>query len=111
VELAGYRFASHAEARRYQELLLMAKAGQIHNLRVHPSWRVEVNGQFITRYTADFAYFETREDGHYHVVEDVKGAKTTDASRLRMKLMAAVHGIQVREIRPARRERRRRLAC
>jgi hypothetical protein len=95
VEADGHRFASKAEARRYRELSLLQRAGQISDLRVHPSWTLDVNGMFVSKYSADFAYVE----GDRQVVEDVKGGKTTDAARLRMKLLQAVTGIQVREIR------------
>jgi hypothetical protein len=84
-----------AEARRYRELSLLQRAGQISDLRVHPSFDLDVNGMRITTYTDDFTYRE-----HDRLIcEDVKGSKTTDASRLRMKLLYAVRGIQVREIR------------
>lgn len=95
VETDGHRFASKAEARRYQELKLLQRAGHIRGLRVHPRFSLDVNDQFVTVYTPDFCYLEHGQI----VVEDVKGARTTDASRLRMKLLQAVTGIQVREIR------------
>ena len=38
VRVDGLSFDSQAEANRYAELLLLAQAGEIADLRVHPSW-------------------------------------------------------------------------
>ena len=77
----GYRFDSQAEAARYDQLLLLLRAGQITDLRVHPSYvlqeafrdRAGVRVACV-RYVADFAYIETVTN--VTVVEDVKGART-----------------------------------
>jgi hypothetical protein len=96
VEVDGHQFASKAEARRYGELLLLARAGEIDQLRVHPRWVLIVNGQVIGHYTADFAYLTG--DGR-EIVEDVKSGPTkTEAYRLRRKLMLALHGIAIVEV-------------
>lgn len=94
-EVDGIRFASQAEARRYDELKLMEYAGEIRELRVHPAYPIEINGERVCQYVADFDYL-TR-DGRL-TVEDVKGVRT-EAYRLKRKLMKAVHGIDVREVR------------
>lgn len=79
VELDGQRFDSQAEAARYQELVLLERAGAITGLRVHPVYllepRARMNGQWLrpVRYIADFEY---RENGAL-VVEDVKGVETS----------------------------------
>jgi hypothetical protein len=91
----GYTFDSLAERRRYRDLKLMLKAGEITNLEVHPVWQLVVCGVKIGRYTADFAY-NMRFSGK-RFVEDVKGVKTRDYL-LRKKLMKALHGIDVQEI-------------
>src|SRR3990167_10926267 len=91
----GYRFASQKEKRRYQELRLLDKAGEIKDLEVHPQFPLVVNGQQIGNYTGDFSYVEI-SSGKW-VVEDVKaynkktGLKPTmtEAYRLRKKLMWA----------------------
>lgn len=76
----GIRFDSLMEHRRYQDLLLLIKAGEIRDLHVHPKFLLQEkyfshsqkkNIPAIT-YTADFSYIE---DGTV-VVEDVKGFKT-----------------------------------
>lgn len=94
VEIDGIRFASEAEARRYGELRLLERAGEICLLEVHPTFPLVVNGQRVAAYEADFSY----RDASGLIVEDVKGVRTRDFI-IRRKLMKAVYGIDVREIR------------
>ena len=109
VVLMGIRFDSKAEARRYGDLVLLAKAGQITNLKVHPVYVMMVNGFEVCKYEADFTYwvlpgFErgwpetvTRfENSRWFVVEDVKGKRTAEY-QLKKKLMWAVLGIRIHE--------------
>lgn len=83
----GHLFASKAEARRYQQLLLMEKAGEISGLRLQPEYELipsfkKNNKTFRkTVYIADFEY---NENGRI-VVEDVKGF-STDVYKLKKKL-------------------------
>lgn len=93
-EVDGRRFDSKAEARRYQELLLLGKAGELRELELQPSFRLTVNGTLIAHYVGDFAYLDY--SGRY-VVEDVKGMKTP-VYQLKKKLMKALHAIEVQEI-------------
>lgn len=97
----GQTFDSKKEATRYQELVLLEKAGVIKNLSrqvkfvLIPSQRDE-NGKVIERecsYKADFVYTEGGET----VVEDVKGYRTKEYI-IKRKLMLHVHGIRIREI-------------
>lgn len=94
----GYRFASRAEARRYAELRLMALAGEIADLELHPRFRLVVNGQSIGAYVADFAYTDVATGRR--VVEDVKGGQATRTAvyRLKRRLMLACHGIEITEV-------------
>lgn len=86
-EIDGQRFDSQAEARRYEELRLLQRAGVIHDLVIHP--RFELQPAFETDgkrhraiyYEGDFQY---REDGRL-VVEDVKGVETV-LFKLKVKL-------------------------
>ena len=97
-------FDSHKEARRYQELRLMERAGLIRNLRMQfpfvliPEQKDE-NGKLLERavtYKADFMYL-TR-DGKI-VVEDVKSEATrTREYIIKRKLMLKVHGIRIKEV-------------
>lgn len=97
----GQKFDSKKEARRYQELLLLEKAGEIENLCrqvkfvLIPSQRDE-NGKVVERecsYKADFTY----EEGIKTVVEDVKGYKTKEYI-IKRKLMLWQYGIRIREV-------------
>lgn len=97
----GQKFDSKKEARRYQELLLLEKAGEIKNLCrqvkfvLIPSQRDE-NGKVVERecsYKADFTY----EEGIKTVVEDVKGYRTKEYI-IKRKLMLYQYGIRIREV-------------
>lgn len=97
----GQKFDSKKEARRYQELLLLEKAGEIKNLSrqvkfvLIPSQRDE-NGKVVERecsYKADFTY----EEGIKTVVEDVKGYRTKEYI-IKRKLMLYQFGIRIREV-------------
>jgi hypothetical protein len=93
VVIDGFTFDSQAEGRRYSELLLLCKAGEITNLVPHPVYPLVVNGQKIGAYIADFTYLT----GTGRVVEDVKGVKTP-VYRLKRKLVKALYGIDIVEV-------------
>lgn len=99
-EVDGVTFDSKKEAKRYQELRILEKAGEIKDLRrqvkfeLIPSQRI--NGKVAERaveYRADFVY---TQDGQT-IVEDTKGFRTKDYI-IKRKLMLWVHGIRIREI-------------
>lgn len=93
----GMRFASKAEARRYQWLKLAQAAGEIAELECQPRFPLKVDGQLICTYIADFRYREVRSGKV--VVEDVKSAPTrTPVYRLKAKLLKALHGVEVTEV-------------
>ena len=94
IEVDGIRFDSKAEARRYGELKILERAGEIGGLRLQPRFPIEVNGMRVCTYIADFEY--RNADGR--VVEDVKG-KPTPVYNLKKRLIRAVHGIEIQEIR------------
>lgn len=89
----GITFASKAEAKRYSQLKLLERAGEIRNLELQPSYDLEVNGILICRYVADFRY--VIRGGQK--VEDVKGVKTP-VYKIKKKLMKAIHNINIREV-------------
>lgn len=93
-EVAGIAFSSKREARRYQELRLYEKAGQISGLELQPRFDLSVNGVKVCTYVADFRY--RTADGKT-VVEDAKGVKTA-VYRLKKKLMIAIYEIEVEEV-------------
>lgn len=84
VKLDGYTFDSKAEARRYGELKLLAEAGAIHDLRVHPRYTLLDRTPDLRAvvYEADFDYLE---DGR-RVAEDVKGGTATQTPVFRLKV-------------------------
>ena len=98
---AGIMHQSTLEARRCSELQLMEAGGLIRNLRAHPQvrFRLDVDGHHICDYLADFCYFDV--DRNCEVVEDTKG-HITEVARMKMKLMAAVHGVNVEIVRQAK---------
>lgn len=118
------RFASLKEAARYDELMLMLKAGKIRNLRLQPEYTLKEafttpGGKHIRRiyYRADFSYEKmvssnelfgngpikssTSKDGAIafwkDVVEDAKGHRT-DVYKLKKKMMLERYGIEIREV-------------
>lgn len=92
-EIDGRVFDSRAEARRFSELRLWEKSGEIKDLECQPKFDVTVNGKHICNYLADFRYtIEGRQ-----VVEDVKGVKTP-VYRLKKKLVEAIYGIEIVEV-------------
>jgi len=79
ITVLGIEFDSKAEGRRYSELLLLIKAGQITELELQPeyilqpSFRYEGKAYRSIKYTPDFRYMK---DGKV-VVEEVKGFADT----------------------------------
>lgn len=90
----GMRFESKAEAARYGQLQLLAKAGEIKDLRRQVRYPFVVNGLKIGTYVSDFDY--TTKEGS-KVVEDVKGVRTA-MFRLKARLMKACWGVDVQEV-------------
>ena len=115
----GIEFDSRKEARRYQELVLLEKAGVIQNLQLQEKFLL-IPSQYKTVYTnetykvgankgllktkevciekpvvyiADFTYVQNGEK----VVEDTKGVKTKDYI-IKRKLMLYTHGIRIKEV-------------
>jgi hypothetical protein len=110
----GIGFDSRKEARRYQELLLLERAGVIQNLQRQEKYvlipaqyesyeRYGKKGQELKpgqrlvekecSYLADFVY----EENGKKVVEDTKGVKTKDYI-IKRKLMLYTHGIRIKEV-------------
>lgn len=110
----GIEFDSRKEARRYQDLLLLQRAGVIKKLerqvkfvliptQYETTVRYGKKGQRLKdkqkllekecSYVADFVY----EENGKKIVEDTKGVKTKDYI-IKRKLMLYVHGIRIREV-------------
>jgi hypothetical protein len=102
-ELDGLKFDSLKEARRWQELRFMERAGMIKDLYrqaefvLIPSQK-DIAGRVIERavkYIADFVYTENGQT----VVEDVKSEATrTPEYIIKRKLMLFIHGIRIKEV-------------
>lgn len=92
-KLDGYTFASGLEARRYNELKLLLRAGAIRDLEMHPVFKITVNGHHICKAILDFKYLDMERNET--VYEDTKGMMTPMSS-LKRKLVQAQYGITVR---------------
>lgn len=92
-EVDGIRFASKGEARRYQDLCLMQRAGAISRLTLQPRFPLVVEGVKVGTYVGDFRY---EQDGKV-VIEDFKGVRTP-VYRLKAKLMRALYAIEIHEV-------------
>jgi hypothetical protein len=97
VTVDGIRFDSKAEAARYGQLKLLLRAGRIRNLRTHVPFLLEVAGERIGTYEADFVYEQRVEPCWEQVVEDVKGVRTREYI-LKRNLMRALYGITIWEV-------------
>lgn len=102
-EVDGIQFHSKKEARRWGELKLLQKAKKISGLERQVKFSLDINGEHICNYFADFVYSSTESHflvpfpAPYQVVEDVKGVRTP-LYRVKAKLMKAIHGIEIREV-------------
>lgn len=90
--LDGLTFDSTREARRYQDLALMQKAGQIIDLRRQVPYPIRINGIHVCDWLADFVY---RQQNRI-IVEDCKGHKT-DIYKLKKKMVEAEYGFRILE--------------
>lgn len=88
----GVRFDSKLEARRWNELKMLERAGAITGLQRQIPFDLMVNGHLVCQYRADFAYVQPTTGER--VVEDAKGVLTPEF-RLKAKLMEAIHGIVI----------------
>lgn len=99
-------FDSKREARRYMDLWLMQRSGEITNLRTQVKYpllpkqvRSDGTRECAIDYVADFVY---EKDGET-VVEDSKGFRNTASAAYRVfvlkrKMMLYFHGVTVREV-------------
>lgn len=105
VETPDGTFDSVKEFRRWQELKLLQRAEEIHDLQrqvpfvLIPTQKDE-HGKVVERelkYIADFVYLANDGTGWRRVVEDVKGLKT-EVYRIKKKMMLYRHGIRIQEV-------------
>lgn len=98
----GIEFDSAKEARRYSELRLLERAGQIRGLELQPEFPIVIDGSPVkyasgrnAKYVGDFSYFE----GTRRVVEDVKSPATaTPLYRLKRALVEHIYHVTISEV-------------
>lgn len=90
-EVDGIKFHSKLEARRYLELRLLQRAGEISKLQLQVRCPLKVNDQLICTYIADFVYRDRNNGVH---VEDAKGV-LTDVFRIKAKLFKAIYNREI----------------
>jgi len=97
----GITFDSKREARRYDELRLLERGGEITDLRLQPEF--DLLGQHMPlisdagrklKYRADFSYFDVRKGKR--VFEDAKGYRTPEY-KLKRAILRAM-GIEIVEV-------------
>jgi hypothetical protein len=93
VVIDGIRFASKKEGKRYAELKLLAKAGEIRVLQIQPRFTFEVRSVKMFTYIADFSYFRNRK----LVIEDVKGVRTP-LYKLKKKIIEHEYNTEITEV-------------
>lgn len=84
------RFASQKEARRYRELRLLERSGEIGFLELQPRFDFDINGVKLGFYKADFRYIQNG----IKITEDSKGF-STPVFKLKRKLLKALHGVDL----------------
>lgn len=97
----GITFDSRREAKRYQELRLLERAGEISDLEIQvPIYLEGKNGPILTErgrimlYKADFRYYDRRIKAH--VIEDAKG-HPTDVFKMKRAILLAM-GVEIRTV-------------
>lgn len=94
IKLDGITFDSLREGRRYEELKMMEKAGEIEDLVCHPRFLIVLNNKKICSVVLDFSYFLISQQRT--VYEDIKSEATAlPMSKLKKKLVEAAHDIEV----------------
>ena len=116
--LDGHLFDSLKECKRYAELKLLQKAGEIRSLTIQPTFALmvvplegagvleNINAGIVGQrripigeWRADFKYEERFHGSWFWVIEDVKvgNATRTAVYRLKKRFVEALYGITIRE--------------
>ncbi len=94
----GIRHDSKKEAKRWLELNLLQRAGEISELRRQVKYELipKIGKHRATYYVADFVYKD--KDGR-EIVEDTKSSATANNQvfRLKEKLMLWIHDIEIKK--------------
>jgi hypothetical protein len=93
-------FDSKREMRRWSELVMLERGGEIRGLERQKRYPLVVKGRQVCTYVADFVYEERvlrdSESTWALVVEDSKGHRT-EMYRYKKRMMRACLGIEIRE--------------
>lgn len=93
----GLYHASAKEAKRWDDLKLLQRAGRIRDLKRQVVFQIKApDGSPICKYIADFTFDEYEKGEWKPVVEDAKGMPTA-VYKLKKKLMKGLLGIEIRE--------------
>ena len=92
VTINGKTCDSLIEGRKYSELLLCEKQGEISSLELHPRYPIIIDDKKICTVVLDFEFYDNVTKSTRFI--DVKGVYTSE-SKLRHKLLSAVNGIDV----------------
>jgi hypothetical protein len=94
----GIKHDSKKEARRWMELCLLQRAGEISDLKRQVPFELipKQEGERAVKYIADFVYTENGKQ----VVEDVKSPATKKNPEyvIKRKLMRYIHNIKIKQI-------------
>lgn len=89
----GITFASQKEGKRYTDLLLLQRAGEISQLKLQQRIKIFINDEYVCTYIADFTYYDRQ--GKF-VVEDAKGLRLP-IYILKKRLLLITQGIEILE--------------
>jgi hypothetical protein len=99
----GHKFDSLKEGNEYLRLKGELQRGAITNLKLHPRYKIIINGQKICTVCLDFEYFDNKDGIVYYI--DVKAWdkskkaknkwRVTQESKLKKKMLEAQEGITV----------------
>lgn len=96
VYLNGELYDSTTEFHRFLQLQQKVNKGEISDLRKQVTYALDVEGEHICDYIADFVYIENGQT----VVEDTKSLYTSNnpVFRIKRKLMLAIHKVRVKVV-------------
>ncbi len=93
----GVVFDSEAEMKRFADLQMLERAGEISDLRRQISYDIEINGQHFCTYTSDHEYLDKTGTP---IIEEFKTefSKREQAYSLRRRAFELYHNLKVTEI-------------
>lgn len=96
VYLNGEVYDSTTEFHRYLQLQQKVNKGEISDLQKQVTYSLDVEGEHICDYIADFVYTENGQT----IVEDTKSLYTSNnpVFRIKRKLMLALHKVRVKVV-------------